>query len=235
MFTNSQSRLSEWGDLDMESKTAKPTNRLTPRQLQLLKTIAAFKARRCYSPTIGELAFELGISRSTAFEHIAELRKKGMLSACRGKARSLSLTSRAQELLNHFAECNTKLLSESQGIPVAGRVAAGLPIEAIENRDCLSLSSHFGGTDDIFALEVMGDSMLGDDIREGDYVICRRSSVANNGQLVVAIVDNEDATLKRFYKEDGRARLQPANDDYEPIYSDNCRIEAVVVGLIRKL
>ena len=76
--------------------------------------------------------------------------------------------------------------------------------------------------------------MINEDIHEGDYVICRRSSVADDGQLVVAIVDEENATLKRFYKEKNRARLQPANDDYQPIYSDNCRIEAVVVGLVRR-
>ena len=76
--------------------------------------------------------------------------------------------------------------------------------------------------------------MINEDIHEGDYVICRRSSVARDGQLVVAIVDEENATLKRFYKERNRVRLQPANDNYQPIYSDNCRIEAVVVGLVRK-
>jgi repressor LexA len=116
-----------------------------------------------------------------------------------------------------------------------GKVAAGPPVEAIEEKEYLSLSSHFGSSDCLFALEVKGDSMIDDDVREGDYVICRRSSVADDGQLVVAIVDDEDATLKRFYKEERRARLQPANDDYGPIYSDNCRIEAVVVGLVRKL
>ena len=113
-------------------------------------------------------------------------------------------------------------------------MAAGLPIEAIEDKEHLSLESHFGGGDDLFALEVVGDSMIDDDIHDGDIAICRRSSVANNGQLVIAIVDNENATLKRFYKEKSHARLQPANDEYEPIYSDNCRIEAVVLGLARK-
>ena len=76
--------------------------------------------------------------------------------------------------------------------------------------------------------------MIEDDIRDGDYVICRRSATASNGQMVVAIVEEENATLKRFYKEDDRIRLQPANQKYDPIYTDNCRIEAVVVGLIRK-
>jgi len=110
-----------------------------------------------------------------------------------------------------------------------------VPIEAVENAESLSLNSCFGNGHDIFALEVKGDSMIGADIHEGDYVICRRQSTAHNGQLVVAIVDEENATLKRFYKEKTRARLQPANDDYDPIYSDNCRIEAVVIGLVRRL
>ncbi len=220
----------------MQLKAAKPTSRLTPRQLQLLKAIAGFKASRCYSPTIGELASELGVSRSTTFEHIAELQRKGLLSACRGRARSLKLTSKAQELLSHLAEDNSNSHRQRpKGIALVGKVAAGLPIEAIEDKEYLSLSSHFGSGEDTFALEVTGDSMLGDDIRDGDYVICRRASSANNGQLVIAIVDNEDATLKRFYKEKRQVRLQSANDDYDPIYSDNCRIEAVVVGLLRKL
>jgi len=190
---------------------------------------------RCYSPTIGELARELSISRSTAFEHIAELRRKGLLTTSGGRARCLSLTCKAQELLESLTEHSSNSYSQPTGIPLVGRVAAGLPIEAIENKQLLSLSEYFGSGDDTFALEVTGDSMADEDIRDGDYVICRRSSVANNGQLVVAIVDNENATLKRFYKEDSRVRLQPANDDYQPIYSDNCRIEAIMVGLVRRL
>lgn len=215
---------------------AKPTNQLTPRQLQLLRAIRSFQASRCYSPTIGELACELGISRSTVFEHIAELRKKGLLSASAGRARSLKPTSKAQELLNRPANHGSDSYYQPPlGIPLVGRVAAGLPIEAIENPEFLSLSSHFAAGDNTFALEVTGDSMVDDDIRDGDYVICRRTPLANNGQLVIAIVDNENATLKRFHKEKTRVRLQPANEDYDPIYSDNCRIEAVVVGLVRKL
>jgi len=148
----------------------------------------------------------------------------------------LNPTLRAQELLEELAGCNSNSLSQqSKGIPLAGRVAAGAPIEAIENKEDFSLSSHFGDRNDIFALEVTGNSMLQAGIRNGDYVICRRSWTADNGQLVVAIVDDENATLKRFYKEKTSVRLQPANEDYEPIWSQNCRIEAVVVGLVRKL
>jgi len=213
-----------------------PAPQTTPRQLELLKAIVSFQASRSYSPTIGELATQLRISRSTVFEHITALRKKGLLSGSPGRARSLNPTLRAQELLEELAGCNSNPLSQqSKGIPLAGRVAAGAPIEAIENKEDFSLSSHFGDRDDIFALEVTGDSMLQAGIRNGDYVICRRSRTADNGQLVVAIVDDENATLKRFYKEKTSVRLQPANDDYEPIWSENCRIEAVVIGLVRKL
>jgi repressor LexA len=93
----------------------------------------------------------------------------------------------------------------------------------------------FGDGDDMFALEVSGDSMIDEGIYTGDMVICKKASGAYNGQMVVAIVDNENATLKRFYKEDERVRLEAANPAYEPIYSDNCRIEAVVVGMLRRL
>jgi len=255
----------------MGQETDAPHDRLTPRQLQLLQAIAAFRASRCYSPTIGELAGQLGISRTTAFEHIEELREKNLLSGSSHKARCLKPTSKAQKLLKQISLCVERNASgygsalsprrseakpdrrdESSeqtsqysirnthdntagGIPLLGRVAAGFPIEAIENTEQLSLDATFGSSDDIFALEVRGDSMIDDGIRNGDYAICRRSSAAQNGQLVIAIVDNENATLKRFYNEKTSARLQPANDDYQPIFSDNCRIQGIVLGLIRKL
>jgi repressor LexA len=99
----------------------------------------------------------------------------------------------------------------------------------------MSLRELFGSADDIFTLQVSGDSMIDEGISDGDYVICKRSTSARNGQMVVAIVDQDQATLKKFYKEDNRARLQPANSAYEAIYSDNCRIEAIVLGLLRRL
>ena len=219
----------------MRLKAATPIMQLTPRQRQLLKMVACFQETRCYSPTLAEMASELDISRSTVFEHITELRKKGLLSGHPNKARSLKVSSKAQELLSCFTDQSFQPFpNEPAGIPLSGRVAAGVPLEAVENVEYISLNSCFGTGEDIFALEVKGDSMINEDIREGDYVICRRSSVADDGQLVVAVVDNENATLKRFYKEKNQARLQPANDNYQPIYSDNCRIEAVVTGLMRK-
>ena len=206
---------------------------LTPRQLQLLKVISEFLKSNCYSPTIAELAAELHLSRSTIFEHIEELRKKGCLLYNPGKARSLRPAAKASELLDSLSQQDSN--EHRKGIPLAGRVAAGLPIEAIETREYISVENVFGNSDEIFALEVKGHSMIDDDIHDGDFVICKRTKIADNGQLVIAIVDDDNATIKRFYKEKKAVRLQPANDDYQPIYSDNCRIEAVVIGLIRKL
>ncbi|MHC4167929.1 MAG: transcriptional repressor LexA [Planctomycetota bacterium] len=220
----------------MRLKTADSRIQLTPRQLQLLTMVARFQENRCYSPTLAEMASELEISRSTVYEHIGELRRKGLLSDSANKARSLKISSKARRLLNNLAETDHQAdPTEPAGIPLSGTVAAGVPIEAVENAESLSLNTCFGTGDNVFALEVRGDSMVGADIHEGDYVICRRQGVARDGELVVAIVDQENATLKRFYRERNRARLQPANDDYRPIYSDNCRVEAVVIGLVRKL
>ncbi len=220
----------------MQPSTMPAAKQLTPRQLQLLNVITSSLDSRCYSPTIAELAEELRISRSTVFEHSAELGKKSLLRASQGRARSVRATLRAQKLLSRIAAgISVGQDTRSKSIRLAGCVAAGSPLHAIENRDFLSLESYFAIDDNTFALEVRGDSMIDDNIHDGDYVVCQRRSAAENGQLVVAIIDNENATLKRFFKEDSRVRLDPANDEYEPIYSDNCRIEAVVVGLVRKL
>lgn len=219
----------------MHLRTVEPEIQLTPRQRQILKIVAGFQESRYYSPTLAEIASELDISRSTVFEHITELRKKDLLSGHPNKARSLKVSSKAQKLLSYFTDQSFQPYpNEPEGIPLSGRVAAGVPLEAVENSECLSLKSCFGTTEDIFALEVKGDSMINEDIHDGDYVICRRSSVAENGQLAIVIVDEENATLKRFYKEKNHARLQPANENYQPIYSNNCRIEAIVIGLMRK-
>ena len=102
-------------------------------------------------------------------------------------------------------------------VEAVGTVAAGAPIEAVEDTQLLSLSSHFAPDDNIFALQVKGDSMLDDDIRDGDYVICRSTLVADNGRLVIAIVDNENATIKRVYKEKTQVSLQPSNDNSDPL------------------
>jgi repressor LexA len=146
------------------------------------------------------------------------------------------VTPQGRSLLNNLR--NAAAVAEDHetvdGIPLLGRIAAGRPIDAVATQEHISLPSQFGTGDDVFALQVCGDSMIDDGISDGDYVICRKSKVAATGQIVVALVDDDTVTLKRFYPEKGRARLQPANDNYQPIYSSNCRIQAVALGLVRQ-
>ena len=142
----------------------------------------------------------------------------------------MSLTTKAQRLLESQTDAN-----EPDSIPLLGTIAAGVPIEAIENIEHISLQSEFGSNEDTFALKVQGDSMTGDGIFDGDYVVCKKAQTAPNGKIVAVIVDNENATVKRFYREADRIRLQPSNPDYEPIYTQNCTISGIVVGLMRKI
>jgi repressor LexA len=212
----------------------KNPNQVTPRQLEVLSVIAAFEDRQCYSATIAEIAQELSVSRTTVFEHIAALREKKLLTNSKGKARSSRITRQGQRLLD---EKQQKIESfdtpqPPQGIPLLGRVAAGYAIEAIENRDTLSLGDLFGNMDDIFSLQVSGESMIDAGISNGDYVICRRATGAYNGQIVIAIIDENEVTVKKIYHEQDQIRLEPANEAFQPIYTQNCRIEAIVIGLL---
>ena len=207
---------------------------ITPKQLAVLNQIAMFESRQCYSATIGELAHQLGVSRPTAFEHIAALRKKGLITKSKGKARCLRLTLSGNQLLEFHKQQSIENDSGFGGYPLLGRVAAGLPTEAIEDVDYISLAEVFGNDSQTFVLQVEGESMINDGIFPGDYAICKKTSHAKNGQLVIAIVDDNDATLKRFYRHDDHVRLQPANDAFEPIITTNCRIEAVIEGILRR-
>lgn len=213
-----------------------PQADITPKQLQVLQQIGSFQSNRCYSATIGELAQALSISRPTAYEHIAALREKRLLAQSTGKARCLKLTGSGVKLLRHAAESQQAFdESEDQGITLRGRVSAGYGIDAIEESQPFSLGQVFGNRGDVFTLQVRGQSMVNAGINDGDYVMCQQSTTAENGQLVVALLDDgESATLKRFFKDATAVRLQPENDAFEPILSRNCRVQAVVVGLVRR-
>lgn len=214
---------------------------ITPKQLQVLKQIGNFQKNRCYSATIGELAQALDISRATTFEHIAALREKNLLLQSTGRARCLKLSKNGEKLLDtaqqHDQSENTVserfLESASEGIYLRGRVSAGYGIDAIQEHQPFSLGEVFGNRGDLFVLQVRGRSMTGAGINNGDYVMCRYAKTAENGQLVVAVIEEDQATLKRFYKDAKAVRLQPENDDFEPILSTDCHIQAVVVGLVR--
>ncbi|GMU81865.1 MAG: transcriptional repressor LexA [Phycisphaerales bacterium] len=196
---------------------------LTPKQLRLLTYIRDYTNARGYAPTMQELADEFEISKVTVFEHISSLQEKGYLKRSRHKARSLQLNA-SYEFPD---ERPTKL-------PLVGRIAAGRPIEAIEDREILDLETMFVSRYPTFVLRVRGDSMIEDNICDGDFVICERRETARDGEVVVALVDGEEATLKRLYRTPGGIKLQPANPAYEPIISKNVQVQGVVVGLLRQ-
>ena len=196
----------------------------TPRQKKILQFIHSSSIRNNYSPTLQEIGDEMGLTRVTVFEHVDALVKKGLLlRGPKHKARSLRLAPKAP------------IEDQRSGkIPLVGRIAAGNPIEAVEDRESLDLEGLFTSPD-AFALEVQGDSMIDEHIRPGDYVICRPCPTPRNGQAVVALLEDGEATLKTFYKEKDRIRLQPANPEYPPLYPEKIDIQGVVVGLVRKV
>lgn len=210
---------------------------ITPRQLETLQQVENFLKSQCYSATIGELAAALNISRTTAYEHIAALREKKLLVQSTGKARSLRLTKSGERLLEQADECQTAQCcgdSNTDGIFLRGRVSAGYGIEAIEEQTPFSLPEAFGSSGEVFVLQVCGQSMIDAGINDGDFVICRSAQTADNGQIVIAMLDDEQATMKRFYLDKEAARLMPENDAFEAIYSTTCRIQAVVIGAVKR-
>ncbi len=223
-------------------KTTESTD-ITPRQLDVLAQIEAFQRSRCYSATIGELAEALRLSRPTVFEHIAALRAKKLITRSNGRARSLQLTAKARRLIDTARRLEVRRTSSESTAAqtdddrwlLAGRVCAGLGIEAIEEPQPFSLASVLGCGQGEFVLQVTGSSMIEAGIHDGDYIVCRPSALAENGQIVVALLDGQTVTLKRFYKDRNAVRLQPANDAFEPVISTDCAIRAVVTGVIRRL
>jgi repressor LexA len=202
---------------------------LTPKQLRILQLVRDCRVTRGFSPTMQELADELGISKVTVFEHVEALIKKGALIREPNKARSLSI---AEDALVPDEE-------QSMAFPLVGRIAAGYPIERFEQSDRLSLEEMFGprvgqksGT---FALRVEGDSMRDEGILDGDYVLVERRDTARNGERVVALLPDGETTLKTFFKQnDGTIRLQPANPEFEPIIVKDCKVQGIVIGVLRR-
>jgi repressor LexA len=198
---------------------------LTPKQLHILTRIRDLRLARGYSPTMQELADELRVSKVTIFEHIEALIKKGALLRQPNKARSLEISP----------EVDLPDEQRNSRLPLLGTIAAGLPIEAVEDRQFVDLEELFvpGGRSEVFVLKVRGDSMIDEQIREGDLVVVEKRDSARNGQTVVALLESGEATLKKFYREQGHVRLQPANDKYEPIIVPDCKIQGIVIGVLR--
>lgn len=209
------------------------TQKITKRQKAVLDCIESCIREKGYGPTVREVCQELGLSSpSTVHVHLKALEDKGYIKRDPLKSRSIALTYPLEE--EAVAPRNSSF-SKLVTVPLVGNVAAGSPILAEENiTDSLTLPTDIVGDAPSFMLSVRGDSMIEVGINDGDYVVVKEQPVANNGEIVVALVD-DGATVKRFYKEDDHIRLQPENSSMEPIIVEDCSIAGKVVAVFRRL
>ncbi len=194
---------------------------LTRRQKEVLEYLRTYIHQNGYAPCVRDICSALDLkSTSTAHAHLTKLEKKGYITRDPAKPRTIMvLGDRSEE---RFV-----------AVPILGRVAAGIPITAVENiEEYISLPYSLLGSDDVFILNVKGDSMMNAGIHDHDKIIAQRQDYAQNGDIVVALLDDE-ATVKRFFVEDGQVRLQPENDNYKPIYSREVDVLGKVIGVLR--
>lgn len=195
---------------------------VTKRQREILEFIKAFVERNGYAPSLEEIAAKFSLrSVATVHKHLSNLMERGMLRRGSG-SRSLEVLEQPEKGANE--------------IPLLGRVAAGRPIEAVQRNETLAVPpALLRARRKVFALQVTGDSMRDDGIHDGDYVIVEERHDASNGDTVIALVDDEEATCKTYFREGARIRLQPANADYKPMVypEERVRVQGVVVGLLR--
>lgn len=199
--------------------------RLTARQREVLDFIARFIEENGVSPSIQEIGQAIGTSATAALAHVVALEKKGYLRRNPHEWRSL-------ELIHTDATAERPKVYR---LPIVGTIAAGQPIEAFEDRsEFLWVEASLARSDQNFVLRVRGHSMIGDGINDGDYVVVQPQSTAENGETVVALLGGNGVTLKRFYREKGHIRLQPANPFLEPLIVSDVAIQGKVVAVIRR-
>ena len=191
---------------------------LTPKQLKIYGYLCSYVEENGYSPTLQEIASQFGVSTVTIFEHLNALEAKGAIKRHKHKTRSI-------EVLDEHHKMK---------MPVKGTIAAGVPIEAIQERETLQLEELFELDKNPYVLKVRGVSMIDEHICDGDYVVVEPRQWARDGETVVALVNGFETTLKKYYREGDGIRLQPANEDMEPIYSKDVVVQGVVIGIIRK-
>jgi repressor LexA len=205
---------------------------LTKRQKEVLDFIADFVESNGYSPSYEELAHGLKLaSLATVHKHIQALESRNYLRRLFNQSRSLEVSSKYMQ-----ERRRSRQSARSTEIPLAGKIAAGAPVEAIEGQETLQFAD-FAGKGDTFALQVSGESMIEDHIMNGDYLLVERTKQARDGEIVVALVDGRETTLKRLYHEPGgRIRLQPANAAMRPIVVDGkaVEIQGRVLAVLRK-
>jgi repressor LexA len=203
---------------------------ITRRQRQVYDFISEFVQKNGYSPSFEEIGRGLELSSlATVHKHISNLEKKGLLTRDYNRSRSIDLLP-PRGRLKQAMSVNTGVV-----LPLVGRIAAGQPIEAVENPETISLAD-FVRSKEVFVLEVRGSSMQDEAILDGDYVLVEKTKVAHNGDIIVALVEGSDATLKRFYPEGDKIRLQPSNATMKPIIvpAASVQIQGRVIGVLRK-
>jgi repressor LexA len=198
---------------------------LTRRQKEMLDFLNGYIEQNGYAPTIEETAEHFGLrSLATVHKHLTNLQRKGLVKRDWNRSRALELIP-------------TQVKVQAIELPLLGRVAAGSPIEAITASETIFVPEDMVGREETYVLQVKGDSMIEEQIRDGDYVIVENRRFARDGEMVIALLDGETVTLKKLYREGGgRVRLQPANAALQPIYvdQDRLRIQGVVIGVLRK-
>jgi repressor LexA len=198
---------------------------LTRRQKEILDFLARHIERKGYAPTIEEIGEHFGLSSlATVHKHLTNLQEKGVIRRAWNRSRALELVP-------------TEVKVQAVELPLLGRVAAGTPIEAIQSSETIFVPEDMVGRGDTYVLQVKGDSMIEEQIRDGDYVIVEDRKSAKDGEMVIALLEGENVTLKKLYRErGGRVRLQPANSRLKPIFVDqgDLRIQGVVIGVLRK-
>jgi repressor LexA len=202
---------------------------LTERQKDILEVIRESVKRQGYPPTVREIAAAVGLASPASVQsHLSSLEEKGLIRKGGSKRRAL-------ELVEPRRRSRASRTPAGRGVPLVGRVAAGTPLLADENiEDFLEIPGFLAAGQESFLLRVQGDSMVGAGILDGDLVVVRRQDSADNGDVVVALLDDE-ATLKRFFREADHVRLQPENDALEPLLVREARILGRVVGVMRRL
>src|SRR5436305_6698280 len=203
---------------------------ITKRQRQIYDFISDFVQKNGYSPSFEEIREGMGLnSLATVHKHISNLETKGLLTRDYNRSRSIDLIP-PKGRLKQSMSVNTTLV-----LPLMGRIAAGQPIEAVQNPETISLAD-FVRSKEVFVLEVRGESMQDEAILDGDYVLVEKTKTAHNGDIVVALVEMTDATLKRFYREGDKIRLQPSNAAMQPIIvpAASVEIQGRVIGVLRK-
>lgn len=201
--------------------------KVSKRQEDILEFIKEEVRTKGYPPSVREIGEAVGLaSSSTVHGHLNRLESKGLIRRDPTKPRAI-------EILDQDNISKQGVMH----VPLVGKVTAGLPITAIENiEEYFPIPDYYGTSDEhIFMLEIMGESMIEAGILDGDYVIVKQQATANNGDIIVAMTEENEATVKRFYKEDGYFRLQPENSSMEPIIVDNVSVLGKVVGLYRNV